>query len=341
MLIAILIIALIIAIILYFLRKKIDQALVNNNGYHKIQDVLNSPTLKTMVLVMAGINAYIMLCLGNEEKATWFKQAFGKAGTFVLDYGGIFVFISIIIGGLYPTLSAFISEKCNQDNYEEKFKELSKRYDIVLKVIEQIEKVVVEKRLRFAKASTDFLSTPQTPKHRTVFERITQPDEQIRLLIESLYDCVKSIYPSEYIKIALVSVKNKQLNDWVCHSPYDTKPRTSIDQLKDPNSTFSKAIATRKMVIVADTKIEIQKPPTADIMYIQGNTDPNESWCQVCIPINSINSNEPIFIISIAIKRADVISKENEKFLEWLFKFFISRLALEHSLKELKEHISK
>ncbi|HEM7769444.1 TPA: hypothetical protein U2L27_001553 [Acinetobacter baumannii] len=339
MLFIILLVFLFLLLLLYIFKEKIDLYLKKIDFYYKIKRLIDSLSLKFIALVLAGINGYIMLCLGSEEKAKWFKKIFGVSGTFILDNGGLFVFLSIIIAGLYPWFSSFISSKCN--DFENKYYELSKQYDIVLKVLEQIERVVIEKRQRFARASRDFLSAPQTPKHKTVFERITQPDNQIKLLIEALHDCIRSIYPNEFSKVALIKVKDGHLDDWVCHSPYDTKPRTTIAQLKNSNSTFSRTLSTKKMIIVADTQIEIQKPSSGDILYIQGNTDPNESWCQVCVPIQSINSNEIIFIISIAIKRANVISADNEKFLEWLFKFFISRLALEHSLKELKEHISK
>ncbi|WP_343579142.1 hypothetical protein [Acinetobacter sp.] len=338
----ILLTCLLVLLIIYFVfyKQKVDNYFKSNGIYKKIQNILDSTLFNLIAIILAGLNAYIMLCLGSDEKAAWFKQTFGTSGQYLLDNGGAFVFISIFIAGLYPMFRTFILLKCNDNNYEKKYNNLLKQHDIALKILEQLEKVVVGKRQRFAKASSDFLSTPQPPRHKTVFNRITQPDEQIRLLIESLHDCVNSIYPTEYIKVALAEVKNGVLDNWVCHSPYDTKPRTTIDQLKDPNSTFSKAIAMKKIIIVADTQIEIQKPPNTDIMYIQGNTNPAESWSQVCVPIHSINSNETIFIISIAIKRANVIAPDNEKFLEWLFKFFISRLALEHSLKELKERIS-
>ncbi|MCL6237096.1 hypothetical protein M5F66_01840 [Acinetobacter sp. ANC 5033] len=329
----------ILLLLLIIFRRKIDNYLLKSEFYEGLQKLLRSNLIKGISIILAASNAYILLCLGNDDRAKEFKSIFGKLGVFILDNGGIFVFISIIVAGIFPWLNSFVSERCN--DLESKFKQLTVQYDISLKVLEQLEKVVVQKRQRFAQASSEFRSTPQTPKHKTVFERITQPDNQIQILIESLHDCIKSIYPNEYIKVALVSVKNHCLHDWVCHSPYDTKPRTKIDQLKDPKSTFSRVIALRKMIIVPDTKTEIQKQSTDDIMYIKGNTDPTESWCQVCIPIHSINNNETIFIISIAIKRANVVTLENEKFLEWLFKFFISRLALEHSLKELKEHISK
>lgn len=328
-----------IIVLLWCTKVRLDNFLYEHNVYQQIKKFLDSWLLKFIAIVLAAVNGYIMLCLGNEEKSIWFKKTFGIAGNFILDNGGFFVFISIIIAGLYPLFSSFITSRCN--SFEDKYNELLKKYDIVINILEQLERVVIGKRQRFAKASADFLSAPQTPKHKTVFERITQPDDQIKLLIESLNDCIKSIYPNEFSKVALIRIKGGNLDNWVCHSPYNTKPRTTIEQLKDPNSTFSKTLSKKKMVIVADTKIEIQKTSNDDILYIQGNTDPNESWCQVCVPIQSINSNEIIFIISIAIKRANVISAENEKFLEWLFNFFISRLALEHSLKELKEHISR
>lgn len=320
---------------------KIDPFLYQKNFYIKLSGLLKSIGFKFTIILIAGFSAYITFCLGNEGAANGLKKGLGQTGEFFLENGGWFTFLTIVIPSLYGILNSYIASKCVDNSLQENFDQLSKQYDITIKVLEQLEKVVIEKRQLLASASKDYLSTPQTPNYKTVFIRITQPEKQIKLLIESLHDCIKSIYPNEFLKVALVRVKNGQLDDWVCHSPYNTTPRTTIDQLKHPDSTFSRVLSMKKMIIVADTQTEIQRQGGSDIMYIQGNTDPSESWCQVCVPIHSINSNEAIFIISIAIKAANVISPENEKFLEWLFKFFISRLALEHSLKEIKERISK
>lgn len=320
---------------------KIDPFLHQKNFYIKLNDIFKSIGFKLVLIIVAGFSAYITFCLGNEVAAKGLKKGLGQTGEFLLVNGGWFVFLTIVIPSLYGILSGYITSKCIDNSLQENYDKLSKQYDITIKVLEQLEKVVIEKRQLLALASKEYLSTPQTPNYKTVFIRIAQPEKQIKLLIESLHDCIKSIYPNEFLKVALVRVKNGQLDDWVCHSPYNTTPRTTIDQLKHPDSTFSRVLSMKKMIIVADTQTEIQKQNSSDIMYIQGNTDPSESWCQVCVPIHSINSNEAIFIISIAIKAANVISPENEKFLEWLFKFFISRLALEHSLKEIKERISK
>ncbi|WP_088458342.1 hypothetical protein [Acinetobacter soli] len=340
--IAIIIILLIILFIIWLnWDTKIDPFFYEKKFYVKLNALLKSIGFKLIMLLIAGFSAYITFCLGNEGAANSLKKGLGQTGEFLLENGGWFIFLTIIIPSLYGMLNGYIASKCIDNNLEEKYDQLTKQCDITIKVLEQLEKVVIEKRQLLAYAAKDYNSTPQTPKHKTVFDRITQPEKQIKLLIESLHDCVKSIYPNEFLKVALVSVRNGQLDDWICHSPYNTKPRTTIDQLRHVNSTFSRVLSMKKMIIVADTKTEIKKPTGSDTMYIQGNTDPSESWCQVCVPIHSINTNETIFIISIAIKAANVISPENEKFLEWLFKFFISRLALEHSLKEIKERISK
>lgn len=319
---------------------KLDKFFLGIGIYQALKNLLDHWAFKLSIGLLGGFNAYIMFVLGNEGHAKVFKQNFKFIADFVLENAGFIVVATVFIATSYGLLYSFLVKKC--DNIEEKYEDLKKQYDIALVVLGKIEAVVVAKRMRFALFANRYANIPasQKPRLKVIFEGITQPEVQIQLLIESLRDCLNSIYPNETIKVALMRVTDSKIDDWVCHSPYDTKPRTSINVLKNPNSTFSKCIEKNKIIIVPDTQIEIQKQFPADIMFIQGLTDPSEKWCQVCAPIHSINSNDIIYIISIAIKRENVIVQENLSYLEWLLKFFKSRLALEHSLDQLKKKVS-
>lgn len=319
---------------------KLDNVLLEYGFYQAVKKVLEGLTFKIIIILLTSFNAYILFVLGNDKQAETFKSNFKLPAEFILANAGSIVMVTVIISGLYGVLLSTLNKKC--DNLEKEHNDLKAKYDIALVVLQKIESVVVEKRKRFADIAKRYVNTPgtQQPRHKRIFEDITHPDKQIELLIEALRDCLIAIYPNETIKVALMRVVNSNIEDWVCHSPYDTRPRTSINQLKDPNSTFSKCIKENKIIIVANTQNEIQKPPGADIMYIQGQSDPSEKWCQVCAPIHSINSNGIIFIISIAIKRENVIVPENVAYLEWILSFFKTRLALEHSLDQLKKKVS-
>ena len=317
--------------------KKIDDYLINKNVYSFLKGFLEHWFFKVFLVFLVALNTYIMFILGNENSATEFKENFKFFAGFIFNNSGMIVIISSIIMGGYNIFINFLTNKC--DNLQNRFDALNKKYDIAIQVLENIESVVATKRTRYADAVKQHLNTPQKPKIRTIFDKISFPEDQIQLLINSLRSCLMGIYPDEYIKIALVGVESSQIKSWICHSPYDTRPRTTIDILKHPNSTFSKCIEKRKMIIIPSIQNEIKKTPPNDIMFIQGNTDPDEEWCQVCTPVKSITTNEIIFIISIAIKRKDVILKENEEYLVWVLKHFESRLALEHSLSQLKGRI--
>ncbi len=319
---------------------KIDSFLQKKQVYQTLKSILEHWTVKFGVILFTAMNAYILFVLGNEKQAEKFKNNFQLIAEFILTNAGSIVVGTVLISGLYGVLLSFLNKKC--DNIEKEYKDLQAKYQIALVVLQKIEDVVIAKRKRCAALALKYVNTPavQQPKHKTLFDGLTHPEQQIELIIESLRDCLLAIYPNETIKVALMRVVNSTIEDWVCHSPYDTKPRTSIVELRDPNSTFSKCIKQNKIIIVADTQNEIQKPSGADIMYIKGQSDPSEKWCQVCAPIHSINSNSIIFIISIAIKRENVIVQENVAYLEWILGFFKSRLALEHSLYQLKKKVS-
>lgn len=317
--------------------KNIDNFFLRKRVYLFLKHVLDHWVFKTILILLVGLNAYIMFVLGNDDNANYFKENFKFFYDIVFNNAGKIVIISSIVMASYNILLSFLTKK--SEDLQGKYNALNKKYDIAIQVLENIESVVAAKRTCYAEVVEQHLNTPHTPKIRTIFNKIVLPNEQIQLLINSLRTCLMGIYPNEYIKIALVEVKNSQIQSWVCHSPYDTRPRTHIDVLKDSNSTFSKCIEKRKIVIIPSTQTEIKKTSINDRMFIQGNTDPDEEWCQVCTPVKSITTNEIIFIISIAIKRENVILKENEVFLTWVLKHFESRLALEHSLSQLKGRV--
>lgn len=317
--------------------KKVDNFLLHKKVYLFFKQLLDHPGFKIILILLAGLNAYIMFVLGNDDNAKYFSENFKFFYDIIFNNAGKIVIISSIIMAGYNVFLSFLTKKT--EDLQGRYDALNKKYDIAIQVLENIESVVAAKRTCYAEVVRQHLNTPQTPKLRTIFNKIVLPNDQIQLLINSLRTCLMGIYPNEYIKIALVEVKNSQIQSWVCHSPYDTRPRTSIDVLKDSNSTFSKCIEKRRIVIIPSTQTEIKKTSINDRMFIQGNTDPDEEWCQVCAPVKSITTNEIIFIISIAIKRENVILKENEVFLTWVLKHFESRLALEHSLSQLKGRV--
>lgn len=317
---------------------KVDKWLYEKNVYSVIKKIIDHWLTTVIIYALIGLNAYILYIINSETAANGLKQNFKFFADVIFNHSTLIIFLSSTISVIYSSFKTFIYKKC--ENLEEKYRSLNKKYEIVLTILEKLESVVVEKRKRFALHSKQFISAPQTPKHKTVFDKITLPNKQIELLNEALRDYLCKTYPKDYIKVALMRVNNNKIDGWVSHSPYDTRPKTSLTDLQLPNSTFSKCIELNKTILVENTKVELKKAIPTDRVFIQGKTDPNEAWCQICVPIHSINNNEIIFIISIAIKRENIINQENLQFFEWSLKFFKSRLALEHSLAELKDKIS-
>ncbi|WP_353172496.1 hypothetical protein [Acinetobacter rudis] len=319
---------------------KLDPIHPNSGFYVKLKKILEHGGTNVLIIIFTALNTFVIFILGNESQAKKLTNNFKWLAEFVLENGSAIVICSVLLSGLYSLLVNHVNKKCSDS--EQELKELRKQHTIALVVLEKIEQVVVKKRIRFAEFAKTYANTPdvQTPKHKKIFDGITQPEQQTELLIEALRDCLIAIYPNETIKVALMKVKNSQVDDWVCHSPYDTKPRTSIKELRNVNSTFSKCIEGNKLIIIPNTQIELKKTSSSDIMYVSGQSDSSEVWCQVCAPVHSINSNEIIYIISIAIQRENVIVDSNMSYLNWLLGFFKSRLALEHSLDQLKKRIS-
>lgn len=253
----------------------------------------------------------------------------GKFGEHIISSSGWIVFFSVLLGGVFPILISWLQEKIEQRN-------LASSYSLVL--LETIETVVEEKRKRFANAVKDLINVnSSSPTCTKVFNTITQPQKQIEYILEALELCFKKLYPSEYFKIALMGVENNSLKDWVYFLPYTAKPNTDINDLRNSESTMSHALFSKRIVIIEDVQKELKKANNKK--YIKGSTGENENWSQLCYPVKSISSNEVIFIICIGAKKANFFQNTSTSLAsyEWLLNFFSSRLALEHSLAELKE----
>ena len=294
-----------------------------------VYNFLNSKKFKFISGLIIAINGYLIYCFGSDDQKRLLKTNLGKLGEFIISYSEWVVFISLLVGGILPILISWLQEKVEKQN-------LASSYSLVL--LETIETVVEEKRKRFAYAVKDLINAnSSSPTCTKVFNTITQPQKQIEYILEALELCFKKLYPNEYFKIALMGVENNSLKDWVYFLPYTAKPNTDINDLRNSESTISHALFSKRIVIIEDVQKELQKANNKK--YIKGSTRENENWSQLCYPVKSISSNEVIFIICIGAKKANFFQNTSTSLAsyEWLLNFFSSRLALEHSLAELKE----
>ena len=294
-----------------------------------LYNFLNSKTFKIITVILIAINGYLLFCFGNDSQQILLKDYLGKFGELIVSCSGWIVFFTLLLGGIYPILVSWLQEKIERDN-------LASSYSVVL--LETIESVVEEKRKRFASAVQTLLNGgSSSPTCAKVFNTITQPKKQIESIIEALELCFKKLYPKEYFKIALMRIEDNTLKEWVYFLPYTAKPNTDINELRDPDSTISHALASKRLIVVEDVQRELVKENNKK--YVKGSTRDNENWSQLCYPVKSISSNEVIFIICIGAKKANFFQNNPNSLTsyEWLLSFFSSRLALEHSLAELKE----
>ena len=294
-----------------------------------LYNFVKSKTFKIITVFVIAINGYLLFCFGSDDQQKWLKSYFGTFGELVVSSSGWIVFISLLLSGIFPILVSWLQEKFEKEN-------LNSSYALVL--LETIESVVEEKRKRFASAVQTLTNNgSSSPTCSKVFNTITQPNKQIECILEALELCFKELYPKEYFKIALMSVESNILKDWVYFLPYTAKPNTDINDLRHSDSTISHALRSKTLIVVEDVQKELAK--LNNKKYIKGSTKDNENWSQLCYPVKSISSNDVIFIICIGAKKANFFQNNPTSLAsyEWLLSFFSSRLALEHSLAELKE----
>ena len=297
--------------------------------WEHVHHFINGIVFKIFSVVIIAVNAYLIYCFGNDNEKKFLVEVWGKVGELLINYSGFIVFSSVLIGGLLPIVQSYLQKKKDSQN-------ITNSFSLIL--LETIETVVEGKRKRFARAVNNLLQSSTTvPTCSKVFKTITKPDLQIEALLSALELFFKKKYPDIVFKIALMGIQNNSIDKWVHFLPYTARPNTDINELKSQDSTISHALNTKRIVIVEDVQKELLKNDNKK--YIKGSTQSNENWSQLCYPVKSITSNEVIFVICIGAKKSNFF-QDNPKSItsyEWLLSFFSSRLALEHSLSELKD----
>jgi hypothetical protein len=170
------------------------------------------------------------------------------------------------------------------------------------------------------------------------FRTITQPDDQIRELVEGIwkyFELTKSDADVD-IRVALARMGQEHIEAFECFYPADPGPRSSVESLQSPESGFSTAKRTRRIVIVQDIYSEGRKKRGKRFVISRPHLE-DEEGAMLCYPIEERHINAVPYVVSVcASKRGYFRNSEREKY-EVILKRFAQRIVLEYCLKYIKE----
>lgn len=304
--------------------------MLSHHTYTKIYNFLDTWYITTFNLILFGCYSLIVAAYSNTPLQNSFKKY--QLGIWLMENPFTVVGIGVISAIIYKTFYILIKRKSESNKFY--------RNKIATELLVTIDRVVASKRQRFADAVNVYLRD-KTEKYTTnrVFSKITQPDEQIKLLIESLDTFFRYNYKITF-KIGLMRLnKSEEIEDWEQYFPLYNQPKTSLTDLRDPSSTISRCIKSKDLEIISDVRKQLkkQKKKASGVnLYIKGSTSEKEDWSQLCFPIRSISTKQVIYVITIAAKEKAFFKEEEKDDYKWILDHIGNRLAIEHSLKELK-----
>jgi hypothetical protein len=240
--------------------------------------------------------------------------------TYMLPF--LYVYFLMILWG---ALRAYGDDNCEVD------------YKGFMAISTALENVVSAKHERFGVFAKRVFAAPNTIERKDAFSEITKPEQQIALLAESL----RSVF--EYFdkdrgasfRIRVIEVKNGLPESWFYFTPQSDAPTTTMDQLRNPQSSLTCCLRNKRILVIEDLQREAKKGKRA--MFVNFSDDPNESGSLICYPIVHGATNDIPYVITVMADINKYFRREETDYYKWIFKHFALRINLEHSLFLIKE----
>lgn len=275
------------------------------------------------------IPASILLkILSSSQLCTEFERVIGPAASKYLKESYL---LAVFI--VYGLLQGF-KHINNIINHLSKPNSELNREDI-LSIINSINNIVASKKDRFLNETKQ--AVRENWDKTKIFERITQPEQQIALLIHGIKAVFDYLLKDEVdFRVGLMAVKDGRLVDWFAFAPTSHPPRTSVETLSSPSSTLMRSISTKGIVIVSDIKNELDKESKEIRNFVKGSIQPHEDGSILALPIYCPNVRKPVYVLSILGKKRNCLEEKHRELYRWILNHYIDRLILEHHLLLLK-----
>lgn len=207
-------------------------------------------------------------------------------------------------------------------------------------ILKTLNIVVGDKMKRFAKR-VKLVVDQRNLNGGNIFQEITQPTQQIGLLVSALRGAFESIDQTNALfRVGLLTVKNGKPEEWAHFDPAERPPRTTPEQLSCVGSTVMRCIKAKSSVLVEDIAKEITVKSKKNRRYLKCNTKDGENGSQLCYPIIHPTTGKIVYVITIAGNKKCCLPEKHLPLFEWIIEHYALRINLEHSLFILKENIN-
>lgn len=274
------------------------------------------PSILTWAATRSGIRTDLESLLGPKVGA-------------LLSQSGLLI---LVVAYLYVAIMKSIFSGI--EHYSRPEKEVGR--DEVNAILRSVNVVVGDKMKRFSVQAKSVLDKPHIDA-RTIFENITQPTQQIGLLVSALRGAFEFIDQSGALfRVGLLIITDGSPTEWAHFDPAERPPRTPANDLGHPGSTVMHAIRAKAPVVVEDIAKELNKKTKDKRRYLKCNTREGEDGAQLCYPIIHPATGRVEYVITIAGDKKCCLLERHLALYEWIIEHYALRIALEHSLLILK-----
>lgn len=280
-------------------------------------------------LLLSSMPSIVMLILVRDQYRSQVESELG------FTFSNHALLLTAIFSFLWPVLLraiwAFVEAKSVPE------RELTR--DDLLLVLSAVGMVIGDKLDRFAaEVKRQQLIGPRT-SGADIFHRITQPDAQVRALVNGVHAIFSALDTSTRFRVGLLHIINDRPVRWDQYFPAGRVARTTPEDLSVPSSTVMRCIHRKRTVVVDDIQRELGKKKKEDRSYVKCNTDENEEGCQLCYPIFDKPTAQVRFVLTIAGSRKEALCDRLTPIYDWILEQFSMRIQLEACLSTLKETI--
>jgi len=206
--------------------------------------------------------------------------------------------------------------------------------DDVVSILDSLNQIVGNKSQRFL-ANTKLCFT-QNWKPEDVFLKITVPEQQLQLLMKGIQGIFETLHNNEVIfRVGLLRIRENGNFEWQAFAPLESPPKTSLEELANPQSAVKTALQVRELVIIEDIERELKKAD-GQRHFIHGSGGNAKKGSILTFPIFCPNICQPIYVLSILADK-QCLAEKNRGLYEWILNHFIQRIILEHHLMIMKE----
>jgi hypothetical protein len=251
----------------------------------------------------------------------------------LLSQSSLFLFI-----GAYLYLVILKSIYSAIEHYSKPEREIN-RNDILF-LLTSIGVVVGDKMKRFSDKAKE-ISTRDVINSQQIFFEITQPEQQISLLITALKNSIEYIDQTDsFFRVGLLMVQDDKPYEWACFTPAQRPPRTAASELSHPRTTVMLSIKAKTPILVEDIAKELKIRNKDKRRFLKCNTTEGEEGSQLCYPIIHPATGKVEYVITIAGNKRLCLEEKHLPLYTWLIDHFAMRVSLEHSLLLIKKNAS-